>query len=60
MKRVFPFFLAMAVTVVGLSVAYLFTRPNVQSRVRAIDWRRIVSSLPDVPVEIVPVEEIAV
>lgn len=61
MKRFVPFVLAMVVTLIGLTVAFLFTHPDVvPARVRAIDWRGIVGSLPEVPVEIVPVEEIAV
>ena len=61
MKRLIPFVLAMAGTLVGLTIAFLFTHPDVvPSSVRAIDWRRIVGSLPEVPTEIVPIEEIAV
>ena len=61
MKRFFPFVLALAGTLVGLTIAFVVTHPEaLPPSVRAIDWRRIVGSLPEIPVEIVPVEEIAV
>jgi hypothetical protein len=61
MKRFIPFVLAMVGTLIGLGLAFVFTHPDVvPSSVRAIDWRRIVGSLPETPVEVVPIEELAV
>jgi len=58
-KRLFPFVLAMAGTLIGLAIAFLFTHPDaLPSSVRAIDWRRIVGTLPEVPLEIVHVDEV--
>jgi hypothetical protein len=52
MKRFFPFVLVAAGTLIALTVLFLFTRPGgMPESVRAIDWRRIVGTMPEAPVE---------
>jgi hypothetical protein len=61
MKRLLPFLFVAAGTFIALTVLFVFTRPGTMPKsVRAIDWRKIDGSVSDFPVEVFPVEEIAV
>jgi hypothetical protein len=61
MKRNLPIRYVAEGKLIGLTVLLVLTRPSVvPAGVRAIDWRKIVGSMPEVPVEVVPVEEVAV